>query len=38
MVDTGFNLFLTLPSSLIAALGLPICGSRKGDTRGWQYC
>ena len=29
MVDTGFNLFLTLPSSLIAALGLPFAVPAK---------
>jgi predicted aspartyl protease len=29
MVDTAFNLFLTLPSSLIAALGLPFAVPAK---------
>ena len=29
MVDTGFNLFLTLPSLLIAALGLPFAVPAK---------
>jgi clan AA aspartic protease len=29
MLDTGFNGYLTLPTALIAALGLPLVGNRQ---------